>query len=148
MLRTSALLASALLIVGGAASAKTYHIAVTGVCDTLTLKDVQGVISGSSDTAGCDASYEVGTEATVKASILPGGKVLVAAGDLGLSPDQWVWEFNISTGEAELRGTSDGKTVIGGEFGFTFTDGKAPANHGHLPKATEVLKQRAKIIQP
>jgi hypothetical protein len=139
-------MASALLIATvTAASAKTYNIAITNTCDTLTLTETDGVVVGVSNaTNGCDDSYEIGSAAKLAASVTPGGKVLVAAGDLGSAPTQWVWEFNLKTGEAELRGTPDGSTVYALEF--PFTTGKVLGDRSHLPKATTLFKQSAKPV--
>ncbi len=127
------------------ASAKTYNIAITEACDTLTLTVTDDVVVGTSNATGCDDSYEIGTVAKVSSSVAPGGSILVAAGDLGTEPDQWVWEFNLKTGEAELRGTLNGTTEIQAPFAFTITKGKAKARPG-LPKATELFAKLAKPI--
>jgi hypothetical protein len=147
MLNRSFFVATALLAsISTGAAAKTYNIAISGSCDTLTLTVTSDIVVGTSNAPnGCDDSYEVGTTAKVSGSVSPGGSVLVAAGDLGTAPDQWVWEFNLKTGQAELRGTLDGATEIQAAFSFTVTKGKAEARP-NLPKATEIFAKIAKPI--
>ncbi len=141
------LIATALLLATAtAASAATYNISFSNTCDTLTLTETDGVVVGVSDAPSCDDSYEVGTVAKLAASVSPGGKVLVAAGDLGGAPLQWVWEFNLKTGEAELRGTQDGSTVLAAEFPFTLTKDRKLGDRSHLPKATSLFKLIAKPV--
>ncbi len=147
MLNRSFLVAAAVLACSGTgAAARTYHIAISGACDTLTLTETNDVVLGVSDASDCDDSYEVGSKARVSSTVLPGGPVLVAAGDLGLAPDQWVWEFNVKTGQAELRGTPDGKTLYAAGFSFTLSKDKAPARPG-LPKATAIFARIAKPVK-
>jgi hypothetical protein len=106
------------------AGAQTYNIAVDGGCDTLTLTLAGGIVAGVSNGAdGCDDSDVVGYQAKLPASVAPGGKVLIAAGDLGTTY-AWSWAFNLKTKNAELTGT-DGVDVFTLDSTFTFTKAKA-----------------------
>lgn len=144
MLNKSILIAAAIVVASaGGAAATTYNITITSSCDTLTLNLSNGLIAGISNAAnGCDDSYVVGYQASLKSSVGPGGKVLTAGGDLGYSNEAWNWAFNLKTKKAALTGTSDGQTTIQGTFDFTYTkDAPARVQPGNrLPPATSLLR--------
>jgi hypothetical protein len=148
MLNKTALLAAAILAISAsvAGAQTTYNISITGACDTLSLTlDTDGVVVGQSNKSGCDYSNMIGYQAKLKKDVGPGGKVLIAAGDLGLEPDAWDWAFNLKTLTATLTGTPDGTTVDQGNFSFTFTTGAnhvKPANNGK-PSATSIVRSLA-----
>jgi hypothetical protein len=96
---------------------------------------------GQSNTSGCDYSNVIGYKAKLKKDAGPGGKVLIAAGDLGLEPDAWDWAFNLKTLTATLTGTPDGSTIEQANFSFTYTTGVShvkPVNNGK-PSATSLV---------
>ena len=140
MLNKSVLIGVAMLAASaGSASAATYHIAITGACDMLTLTNTSGVVVGQSTVANCDTGNEVGTQANITTGGNIGKKELVVGSDFGLAPDSWTWYFNLKTKTATLTGTTDGSSVLGPlNFAFTYTHpGAKPSG---TKSATSIVK--------
>jgi hypothetical protein len=138
-----ALAALLLAASAGGANAATYNISITGFCDTEVLTTNGDVVVGQSNASSCDTGNLVGTSARLNAANANGaGKNLVVGGDLGLSPDAWVWAFNLKTGQATLTGTPDGSTVYGPlVFSFTYTKANQHKPKGLPSAVSAALKQ-------